>query len=312
MMIVFGPVPSRRLGRSIGINNIPPKYCSYSCIYCQLGTTDHMSTERRDFYEIDQIMSEVQEKMRITSASGDKIDYLTFVADGEPTLDINLGDLIKRLKTTGIPIAVITNASLLSNPQVRQELHLADWVSIKVDAITDAIWRKIDRPIKLLNHQQLLDGIIAFSKEFQGILATETMLLNEINDNLDELEKIASFISQIHPKTAYISIPIRPPAVSNTTPANEYALTQSMHIFSKWNLNVEFLTCYEGNAFASTGNFEADILSITSVHPMKKEAVKDLVRKCQTNWSSVEQLIQDQKILQIEYQGDTFFIRKLH
>jgi len=112
-MITFGPVPSRRLGRSLGINNIPPKICTYSCVYCQVGQTIQMQVHRKDYYDPDKILKDVQTKIEKVQARGDTIDYLTFVPDGEPTLDINLGQEIEMLGEFGIKIAVITNASLL-------------------------------------------------------------------------------------------------------------------------------------------------------------------------------------------------------
>ncbi len=144
-MIVFGPVPSRRLGRSVGINNIPPKICSYACVYCQLGRTLKMQIERKAYYNVEDIARQVTEKVEDLKDRGEKINYLTFVSDGVPTLDINLGNEIEALKPLGIKIAVITNSSLIFREDVRRELSKADWVSLKLDAVTDEIWRKIDR-----------------------------------------------------------------------------------------------------------------------------------------------------------------------
>src|SRR3989304_4740935 len=118
-MIVFGPIPSRRLGRSLGINNIPPKVCSYSCVYCQIGLTDSMSVARKEFHFPDEIFKDVSAKVKHLQNAGEQIDYLTFVPDGEPTLDINIGKEILELKTLKIKIAVITNASLLWDEKVR-------------------------------------------------------------------------------------------------------------------------------------------------------------------------------------------------
>ena len=117
-MIIYGPIPSRRLGQSIGINNIPPKTCSYSCVYCQLGRTNKMEIKRRDFYKTEDIYKEIEKKLNQLETKNKKVDYLSFVPDGEPTLDINIGRSIKRLKEFHIKIAVITNASLLWKDQI--------------------------------------------------------------------------------------------------------------------------------------------------------------------------------------------------
>jgi wyosine [tRNA(Phe)-imidazoG37] synthetase (radical SAM superfamily) len=134
-MITFGPVPSRRLGRSLGINNIPPKICTYSCIYCQLGKTLKMKIEPQVFYSPTEIFREVEDKVKKSKEKGELIDYLTFVPDGEPTLDINLGQEIKLIKPLGIKIAVITNSSLIDKKIVRENLMKADLISFKIDSV---------------------------------------------------------------------------------------------------------------------------------------------------------------------------------
>ena len=144
--LVFGPVPSRRLGRSLGINNIPPKVCSYSCVYCQLRRTPRIQVKREAFYDPDELVRAVRDRVNELRSKGERIDYLTFIPDGEPTLDLNLGKEISALKDLGIPIAVITNASLIFREEVQEELSQADWVSLKVDAAREATWKRINRP----------------------------------------------------------------------------------------------------------------------------------------------------------------------
>lgn len=165
-MIIFGPVPSRRLGRSLGINNIPPKVCTYSCVYCQLGCTMRMLVKRREFYKPDVILKETNEKIEKLREYGESIDYLTFVPDGEPTLDVNLGLEIELLKSYGIKIAVITNVSLIWRADVREELRKADWVSLKVDSTREDVWRKINRPHKTLQLASILSGMLEFAKVY--------------------------------------------------------------------------------------------------------------------------------------------------
>jgi wyosine [tRNA(Phe)-imidazoG37] synthetase (radical SAM superfamily) len=178
MMIAFGPVPSRRLGRSLGINNIPSKICTYSCAYCQVGRTLQITVERRPYYSPEEIFQQVAEKVKSSADQGLAIDYLTFVPDGEPTLDINLGPEIDMLRSLGIKIAVvISNASLIWDESVRDDLSKADWVSVKVDAVDERIWRLMDRPHRALRQEAILQGILDFSKEFKGTLVSESMLL---------------------------------------------------------------------------------------------------------------------------------------
>jgi len=149
--ITFGPIPSRRLGRSLGINNIvAPKVCTYACVYCQVGKTAVHTMDRREFYGPEEIYTRVRNHLK-RSDGEDQPDFLTFVANGEPTLDLNLGRSIHRLKTFGIPIAVITNATLLHEPDVVQALLQADWVSVKMDAADETTWRRVNLPVKELN-----------------------------------------------------------------------------------------------------------------------------------------------------------------
>jgi len=192
---IFGPVPSRRLGKSIGINNIPPKICSYSCVYCQLGISFNMVADRQEFYDPNDLLKEIKEKIANAKINNEAVDYLTIVPDGEPTLDKNLGKLIDLIKPLGFKIAVITNSTLLNEPEVRQEICKADWVSVKVDTLDEKIWKKIDRPHKKIAFNSMLNGIKAFSKEYGGILVTETMLVKDLNN---DIKKVAEFIKSIN------------------------------------------------------------------------------------------------------------------
>ena len=310
-MKAFGPIPSRRLGQSLGINNIPPKICSYSCVYCQLGKAIIMDTERKAYFDPDELVDEVREKIRQVHAMGDKIDYLTFVPDGEPTLDLNLGKEIRMLKDTGIKIAVITNSSLLWREDVRQDLATADWVSVKVDSVLPETWKKTDRPHKNLDLNRIRQGVLQFADEYQGTLMTETMLVKGYNDDRESIMITATCLEKIAPHTAYISIPTRPPAVSGAMPAGEEAINFAYQEFMQHVQHVELILGYEGNAFAFTGNVEEDILSITAVHPMRREAVEELLHKAGADWKVIEKLIHREKIMETEFNGHKFYLRKL-
>jgi len=218
----FGPVPSRRLGRSLGINNIPPKLCSYSCVYCQLGRT-----------------------------------------------------------------------------------------SIKIDAVSETIWRMVARPYRSLKHELILEGLRDFTEMYDGELATETMLIQGVNDGFEETEKLADYISSLEPDKAFIAIPTRPPAENWVKPPEESLINQIFQAFKEKLKHVEYLVGYEGNAFSSTGKIEDDLLNITSVHPMRKEAVNELLNRTGSNWHSIEKLIEDHKLIETEYRGNKFYMRKL-
>ncbi len=308
--IIFGPVPSRRLGHSLGINNIPPKICTYSCIYCQLGKAIKMQVERQSFYRIEDIQRAVGNKIKVAERSGEKIDYLTFVPDGEPTLDINLGHEIDIIKEYGIPVAVITNNSLTWQIQVRKDLMKADWVSLKIDSVEEGVWRHINRPYKELDLELILEGALKFSDSFDGKIITETMLVKNINDTDRSISMVADFLSMLKPDISYLAVPIRPPAEKWAQPPDENIINRAYHIFSERVKHVEYLTGYEGNAFAFSGNVEADIMSITAVHPMRKDAVDILLERAGMDWGVVDNLLEHDKLIESEYGGYKFYLRK--
>jgi wyosine [tRNA(Phe)-imidazoG37] synthetase (radical SAM superfamily) len=311
--IAFGPVPSRRLGRSLGINNIPPKTCSYSCVYCQLGKTSNMLVKRQGFYKPEDVLREVERKVHEAYLRNEKIDYLTFVPDGEPTLDINIGEEISLLKRIGIPIAVITNASLLWLDGVKEDLLEADFVSLKVDAVSQDLWRSINRPHKDLRLNMILEGIGEFTETFRGTVVSETMLIDNVKYG-GELNEIASFLASLNKlDKAYVAIPTRPPAEKWVKSSKEEVINETFQVFSEklGNNRVEYLIGYEGNAFACTGNVGEDLLSITAVHPMRREAVIEFLKRAKADWQVIEELLQQEKLTEIDYDGKKYYMRKL-
>jgi len=310
--LVFGPVPSRRLGRSLGINNILPKTCTYSCVYCQVGKTTNKTVDRQAFYKPEELTREVKRKNNKVTVRNEKIDYLTFVPDGEPTLDLNISEEILSLKQTGMPTAVITNASLLWRDDVKEDLQEADFVSLKVDAVSEGLWRRVNRPHKDIKLNMVLKGIREFTEEFRGTLVSETMLIGN-TDYGNEFERIAEFLAELKKlNKAYIAIPTRPPTEKWVKRAKEDVINAVFQVFSKklGASRVEYLVGYEGNAFASTGNVEEDLLSITAVHPMREEAVKKLLKKADADWQVIEKLLGENKLVELEYEGNTYYLRK--
>lgn len=309
--ITFGPVPSRRLGRSLGINNIPPKVCSYSCLYCQVGRTLRLAVEPREFYRPDEIRHQVSERIKAVRKRDEVIDYLTFVPDGEPTLDINLGEVIDILRPLGMKIAVISNASLLWRQEVRLALHKADWVSVKVDAVDEHFWRRINRPHSQLIIDRILDGIRLFATEYSGVLNTETMLVQGLNDNRESMTGVRDFIASIHPSKAYLAVPTRPTAEKNIHPPTEETIVSAYHLFKKKTINVEYLIEYEGDDFSAGGNITDDLINITAVHPLREEVVKGLLQKSGEDWKVIENLVAEKKLTVTSYRGRRFYMRRL-
>jgi wyosine [tRNA(Phe)-imidazoG37] synthetase (radical SAM superfamily) len=310
-MPIFGPVPSRRLGRSLGINNIPPKSCCYSCLYCQVGPTPGTEIDPRPFYKPSRIVEEVERHLVLLRERGEEVDYLTFVPDGEPTLDTRLAEMIDGLRPLGLPVAVISNGSLLFREDVRERLAQADWVSVKVDAVDEAVWRRINRPNPSLSFRQVLDGISGFAARFRGSLFTETMLVRGVNDSDAEAERVGEFVTKLSPEKAYLAVPIRPPATPTVEPPDEHTLNRYFQIVQECFGRLELLSRYEGDAFAATGDLTEDLLAIAAVHPLRESAVQALVDGSGGDWQVVEHLIADGLLVPTEYAGHRFYIRRV-
>lgn len=313
-MIVYGPVPSRRLGQSIGINNIPPKTCSYSCVYCQLGRTNRMQVKRQAFYKPEDICREAEIKLKQLETENKHADYLSFVPDGEPTLDMNLGKTIELLKPYNTKIAVITNASLLWMDEVKEDLMGADWVSVSIDAAEETTWHKIDRPHGMLKHQNILNGIIEFSKAFHGMLVTETMLVEGINDHETCIEKIAEQIASVQPQKAYLLVPTRPPAESSVRRASAENLRKAAAtIRGVSGTDVECITGDETEeGFFFTEDIADDIISIASVHPIREDIIENLLEKKNANRSVISELLDRGSLIEYTYEGKKFYKRNIH
>jgi wyosine [tRNA(Phe)-imidazoG37] synthetase (radical SAM superfamily) len=312
-MIVYGPVPSRRLGQSIGINNIPPKFCSYSCVYCQLGRTDRMQIERRAFYQPERIFCEAEIKMKQLDGRKEKADYFSFVPDGEPTLDINLGREIDLIKQFGIKVAVITNASLLWMDSVKNDLMKANWVSVSIDAADHDTWHKIDRPHGSLSQEDILRGIFEFSRTYKGTLVTETMLVDGINDREACVRKIAEQLSLIRPCAAYLLVPTRPPAEMGVKRASKSSVINAVRLIR--DISGLDAVCITGDekekGFFVTETVADDLISIASVHPVREDIVDDMLKKRNADQSIVQELVDQGKLLKFTYEGKKFYRKNI-
>ncbi len=224
---VYGPVPSRRLGLSLGINLTPYKTCTLNCIYCQCGRTTKMTLTRQSFFPVDEILDQVR-----NAVQGKKIDFLTFSGEGEPTLNKDIGRLIRRLKTEfNIPVAVITNSTLLSDPKVRQQLYPADLVVPSLDAADPATFRRVNRPHPRLRLDKLIAGLKSFRRYYKGRLWLEIMLVKGINDAPEHLLKLRRLAYEIKPDRVHLNTVVRPPAEKFARPLSEDELNQILTLF---------------------------------------------------------------------------------
>lgn len=313
MRYVFGPVPSRRLGRSLGVNNVPPKHCSYSCVYCQLGRTTDLTCARRAFYPWRDVVGEVASAVRAVGEGN--VDYVTFAPDGEPTLDANLGLEIGGVKEeTGKPVAVLTNGSLLFREDVRQELCEADLVSVKVDAAGEGAYRRVNRPHPGLRLELVLEGLREFARGYRGRLVTETMLVRGVNDGAAEVERVARFLRSVGPSKAYVAVPTRPPAEPWVRPASEEAVLRAYSIFREHlgRERVELLVGYEGPSFGAVGDPVEGLLATASVHPLRLDYAYAMLEGYGLDPEAVlGELVREGKVVVLEYGGHRFVMRRI-
>ena len=270
-----------------------------------------MQITRQPFYDPKTILTDVKRKISKVMELDESIDFLTFVPDGEPTLDINLGREIDLLRPLGVKIAVISNASLIWQKNVRNDLAKADWVSLKVDAVPKDIWRRINRPHPDLNLSIILEAMLRFAEEYEGELVTETMFVRGVNDSPGDIKKVADLLAQLKPAKAYLSVPTRPPAERWVYPPAENVLNMAYQVVSKGVEDVECLFGYEGNAFSLTGNVEEDLLNIVAVHPMQEEAVRKFLAKAGADWALIDNLIVQDRLFATDYEGKKFYLRRL-
>ncbi|MEA3464494.1 MAG: radical SAM protein [Thermodesulfobacteriota bacterium] len=227
---LFGPVPSRRLGISLGVDMVPRKVCSLDCVYCEVGKTTKLTLERKEYIPSEAIIRELSDYF----ADNPDPDYITFSGYGEPTLNLQIGEVITFIKSTrpDIPIAVLTNGTLLYDPQVRKELKNADLVLPSLDAATIAVFVRINRPAPDLNFENYLQGLIDFRREFSGKIWLEVLILPGYNDSEEEIAAMAEVIRKINPEAVQINTLDRPGTESGLRGATEAELRRVVDLLA--------------------------------------------------------------------------------
>jgi len=305
--MVFGPVHSRRMGMSLGINNMHKKTCTYDCVYCQAGGTSMCSTCRSISVSPHELYFFVEKKLEELQKENIKIDYLSFVPNGEPTLDMNLSKEIMLLRNFGIPIAVFTNGAMLWNSRISENLLFADYVSVKVDTVNEDTWEKLNRPHMRLRYNLILDGISKFADKFQGTLVTETMLVKEINDNADEVNDIADFVNSINQTTSFFTTPTRPPSKKYAVTPSEEKLKELSGIINNKIRTAKTLFDVCCNDYITSGNIEKEIAKIMSVHPINYDSLKNLLFARGKTTAVIKEMLNRGLIKETTYNGERFF-----
>lgn len=237
MPYIYGPILSRRLGQSLGVDPVPLKTCNWNCVYCQLGRTTPLVNERREYVPRHELMTELatvlqrHARTHADNPAGGAIDFISFVGSGEPTLHVGLGWMLRRTKELStIPLAVITNGSLLYRPDVRSELAVADVVMPTLVAGTPALYRQINRPHPDLTFARLVRGMELFRRQFTGKLWVEVMLIRGLNDDEEALTQLASALQRVEPDAVHITLPDRPPSETWVEPPDAEGLMRATAI----------------------------------------------------------------------------------
>ena len=229
-LYIYGPVPSRRLGFSLGIDIIPYKTCSLDCIYCQLGNTKQKTVQRKKYFPERTVLQQIKQILD----SEQKIDYITFSGSGEPTLNSSLGNLIKKIREiTSIPVAVLTNSTLLTKKSVREALLQADLVVPSLDAAAQEVFERINRPHPSLKIQNIIEGLRKFRQEFKGAIWLEILLVKGVNDSPSHIQKLMQAINQINPDRIQLNTVVRPPAEDFARPLSLAELQKIQKIFGR-------------------------------------------------------------------------------
>ncbi|MDP8237627.1 MAG: radical SAM protein [Candidatus Hatepunaea meridiana] len=310
-MYTYGPVPSRRLGRSLGVSPIPPGTCTYSCVYCQCGRTTHLTDKRVSFFPKNNLLSEIDERLKTSDA-----DCLTFVGDGEPTLSKDLGWLISNSKQliklrqvltpdVTIPIAVITNSSLLYQPEVRDELRAADIALPSLDAGSEKIFNKVNRPHGRMKYDNMLQGIIDFSNEYNGKIWMEVMLVHGINDTDEALKDIRNALNQIKHDRLYITTPTRPPTESWVLPLPPEDVIRAQEILGQSIvINKKEIGRFGIESF---DNAQQAVLEISSRHPLRLEQAFKIEGTFSEN-GTVEKMIDRKELVRVLYNSTDYVL----
>jgi len=305
MKYVYGPVPSRRLGISLGISPIPKKTCNYSCIYCQLGRTDRMTNTRQMFFTVKEIMDEFDEVLR----NNINFDVVTIVGEGEPTLYLGLGELISEIqKRTDKPVAVITNGALFYDANLRSELYKADIVLPTMDAYDDESFKKVNRTYGTIDFKMVNDGLKTFSEEYQGQLWIELMLINGINDDDESLIKYSEALKKLKYARLYINTPVRPPAESYVKAVDREKMNHAVDIMG--GISIDLLDS-QGFHSEIKDHYEA-IMSIIKRHPMNQFEIEGFLksRSCNNIDAILDYLKKDSKVVVVNYKGyDTYRLK---
>ena len=261
---LYGPVPSRRLGRSLGIDLVPHKICTYDCIYCQIGDTTEKTLARKEYVPVREIIEEVG---RFLKEGAPSVDHLSLSGSGEPTLHSQIRSVIEGIKAmTSIPVAVITNGSLLSEEEVRQDLLRADIVLPSLDAVSSDVFMKINRPRPGFSVEKVIEGLVEFRKVYKGQIWLEILFCKGINDGKEELMRMKKVVDRIQPDLIHLNTVVRPPSEKSAVPLGQKEMEEIRAFFGK---SASIISEFDRHpSMVSEMNIKEEILKILKRRPL--------------------------------------------
>jgi len=300
---VYGPVASRRLGFSLGVDIIPFKTCTLDCIYCQLGSAGRTTVRRGRWFPPDEILAQI----RAALDSGQRIDVITFSGSGEPTLSRDIGRLIRAIKRmTSIPVAVLTNATLLGRKDVRRDLAEADIVIPSLDAVPAAAFRRVNRPHASFDNRKIIDGLVRFREEYPGEIRLEVMLVKGVNDSPAHIRALKAAIARIRPDRIELNTVVRPPAVRRAGPLSPAALAR---IRAKLGPKTEIVASFAVRKQApAAGALESAVLATVGRRPQTAADIASaLGRHRDEVLKSLTSLLSRHRVRKLVHGGRTYF-----
>jgi wyosine [tRNA(Phe)-imidazoG37] synthetase (radical SAM superfamily) len=282
---LYGPVPSRRLGRSLGIDLVPHKICTYDCIYCQIGKTTEKTLTRKEYIPVKEILEEVERFLKEGTAS---IDHLSLSGSGEPTLHSKISSVIEGIKTiTSIPVAVLTNGSLLYKKEVRRDVLRADVVLPSLDAVSSKVFMKINRPRPGFSVGKVIEGLVEFRKVYKGQIWLEILFCKGVNDSKDELLRMKKALDRIQPDRIHLNTVVRPPSEKWAAPLNREEMEEIKTFFGE---RASIISEFDRHPPAlSDMDMQEEILKILKRRPLSLE---DLSKGMGIRENEIEKCIQ--------------------
>jgi wyosine [tRNA(Phe)-imidazoG37] synthetase (radical SAM superfamily) len=302
MKYVYGPVPSRRLGFSLGIDVVPYKTCTLDCIYCQIGRTTQKTVERRLYTRTADILAEVKDVLNRKQ----QIDYITFSGSGEPTLNSDIGALIKEVKAvTSLPVAVLTNGTLLFMEDVQKDLLYADIVLPSLDAVSLQVFRRVNRPHHSLKIETILDGLKKFRKLYRGRIWLEIMLIKGFNDNAEELLCIRNAVSKIQPERVHLNTVVRPPSEIYAKSLSREEMSAAKKFLDE---DCEIVAEFHGQMTGEAQNVEDAIVEMAKRRPVTIIDIANVLGISEENAGQmIRGLREKNRIEEKQYHGEKYY-----